>query len=241
MSHTIKKFIISILAVLTIAFVMAPFSISARASLFPTSDTNTTTSTKASIWGEIVNFFDSIASFLGLNKKATIPLPTKTPTPAISPNSMPTINSHVSNFVVLNVGDKGVAVSVLQKLLVKDKFLASSGVTGNYDSATETAVKAFQKAKGLPQTGVFTIAKSSLPAFYASASSTFVKLKLGSSGAQVTAIQSFLIKKGYLKLSKPTGTYGSSTQTAVKAFQKAKGLSQTGIIDQATFNAMNGK
>jgi len=61
----------------------------------------------------------------------------------------------------------------------------------------------------------------------------FVNLKVGSKGQKVKVVQAAL------KL-KDDGDFGPVTEKAVKAFQKAKGLPETGIVDQKTFKALKG-
>ncbi len=50
-------------------------------------------------------------------------------------------------------------------------------------------------------------------------------LTTGSSGADVSALQQMLINGGYLKISAPTGYFGSLTTAALAAYQKAMGIS----------------
>ncbi len=61
--------------------------------------------------------------------------------------------------------------------------------------------------------------------------------KIGSRGAEVRAIQQFLIDWG-LYNGDVTGYYGEETTAAVKKFQKIKGISQTGIAGPQTLAAM---
>jgi spore germination protein YaaH len=58
-------------------------------------------------------------------------------------------------------------------------------------------------------------------------------LKSGSKGAQVTALQVFLKSQGYFKATS-VPNYGAATQAAVKAFQKANKISQTGTVGPLT-------
>lgn len=64
-------------------------------------------------------------------------------------------------------------------------------------------------------------------------------LKRGSSGTQVTLIQTNLKKLGYFTYPKMTGYYGSVTETAVRRFQKANGLSADGIIGKNTLGVLS--
>jgi len=61
-----------------------------------------------------------------------------------------------------------------------------------------------------------------------SCSSFTTDLTVGSSGAQVTALQQILINKGYLTaVSAPTGYFGALTQAAVAKWQAANGITPT--------------
>lgn len=64
-------------------------------------------------------------------------------------------------------------------------------------------------------------------------------LQKGSKGTAVTDLQLKLMKLGY-KLPKygADGDFGTETEEAVKAFQKAAGLPATGIADKATLEAL---
>jgi len=58
------------------------------------------------------------------------------------------------------------------------------------------------------------------------------------SGEIVRKIQQALISQGFLKITKPTNYFGSKTDAAVRAFQKAKGLKDDGKVGKATYNAL---
>lgn len=61
--------------------------------------------------------------------------------------------------------------------------------------------------------------------------------QVGSSGAEVRAIQKKLKDFGLFK-EDITGYYGTATQKAVKAYQKANGISQTGVAGPQTLAKM---
>ncbi|MFA5889131.1 MAG: peptidoglycan-binding protein [Candidatus Paceibacterota bacterium] len=68
---------------------------------------------------------------------------------------------------------------------------------------------------------------------------TFKKyLSLGSSGADVSALQTILKQKGFLS-GDITGYYGNLTTKAVRDFQLSKGLEQAGVIGPRTRVALN--
>lgn len=61
--------------------------------------------------------------------------------------------------------------------------------------------------------------------------------KKGSTGGMVSKIQTTLKNQGFYK-GTVDGVFGSGTETAVKAFQKSKGLTQDGKVGPATLKAM---
>jgi len=149
--------------------------------------------------------------------------------------------STVSSPFTLQLGDTSVAVTALQELLVKQGYLSVSVPTGYFGPLTQAAVIAFQKAKNLPQTGVMTVPANGADILFKSVASSFSSATIGSTGSHIGSVQQFLINRGLLHITTSTNYFGSMTQAAVIAFQKSHGLPQTGIVDQATFAAMNGQ
>ncbi len=64
-------------------------------------------------------------------------------------------------------------------------------------------------------------------------------LTIGSRGADVTALQQFLVDSGYAIPAGVTGYFGSQTRVAVIAFQKARGLAPVGIVGPLTRIELN--
>jgi hypothetical protein len=62
--------------------------------------------------------------------------------------------------------------------------------------------------------------------------------KAGQSNAEVVALQTRLIKDGYLKAA-ATGYFGPATKAAVEAYQTANGLSPLGVVGPSTRNLLN--
>lgn len=74
---------------------------------------------------------------------------------------------------------------------------------------------------------------------YPSGTTKFSKaLNSGSSGTEVTALQTLLRKLGYYS-GPVTGNYGPLTAAAVKKYQAARGLDQLGIVGPGTRAALN--
>ncbi len=143
-------------------------------------------------------------------------------------------------YETLEYGDSGDAVKSLQNRLIELGYLATSA-TGNFGSATKSALIEFQKKAGLTADGV--AGQTTQQALYAedapskNAIDSSSTLKLGDKGDAVTELQKRLIELGYLTTS-ATGTFGEATKAAVTEFQKMAGLSADGVAGQATINAL---
>lgn len=153
-------------------------------------------------------------------------------------------------------GSSGDSVAKLQQAL-KIKGYYTGTVDGKFGDGTRSAVKAYQKAVGISQTGkadYATINKLFGKVLYTTVAndpqmSGITKIsqitvpatsRKGDSGKKVIALQQALKIKGYYKPA-IDGKYGDQTAAAVKAFQKAKGLSQDGVAGNTTIKALFGK
>lgn len=65
-----------------------------------------------------------------------------------------------------------------------------------------------------------------------------VVAKPGDSGETVSDVQRMLFFIGAIRLNERTGTFDAATSAGVKAFQRANGLSDTGIVDSATYTKL---
>lgn len=146
---------------------------------------------------------------------------------------------------LLKLGSKGDQVRALQSQLQALGYL-SSKPDGGFGPETESALKAFQKANKLSADGVAgqatqnalatASAKASANAAGNSSASNTL-LKEGSSGTAVQQMQTALQNLGYYT-GKVTGSFGSLTQEAVKAFQRANNLSADGVAGTSTLNKL---
>ncbi len=144
----------------------------------------------------------------------------------------------------LKLGSTGDKVRDLQNDLTALGYYYGD-VTGHYGSLTQTAVKKFQKAKGLVQDGVAgsttinAISKALAGSGSSSSSSSSVgsALREGDSGTAVREMQEMLKKLGYY-YGDITGSFGSLTKKAVRAFQDAQDLTVDGIAGVNTLNKL---
>ena len=141
-----------------------------------------------------------------------------------------------------SVGDSGGTVKAVQRKL-KNLGYYSGSIDGDYGNGTKKAVLAFQRAKGLKQTGNVNSAtlkklsgSSSKASSSSSSSSSSGKegdpCSVGDKGPAVRWVQRKLKALGYL--SSVDGDYGSGTKAAVTAFQKRNGLSANGKANSKT-------
>lgn len=144
----------------------------------------------------------------------------------------------------LKLNSKGTDVRNLQQDLTTLGYYWAE-ITGNFGAKTETAVKRFQEENGLTADGVAgtktlnaiaaaVARKGGTPASGGSAGTT---LKLNSQGTKVSQLQTDLKQLGYY-YAEITGNFGAKTEAAVKAFQKAKGLTADGVAGTKTLNAI---
>ena len=125
-------------------------------------------------------------------------------------------------------------------------------VDGYFGSKTYRAVANFQKKNGLSATGVADVytqqvlySSSALPASsyttpVITPTTGFVLLSWGSKGDAVKRLQQALLNAGYSQVRSVDGIYGQWTYDAVRAFQKANGLTVDGIAGKSTQNLLYG-
>lgn len=111
------------------------------------------------------------------------------------------------------------------------------GGTGSISAPAATPAK--PAVPGVSPAVPATPASVSLPST-ASPVAVFVHtLKVGAKGNEVKQLQQKLRELGYFKHPTNTGLFGPATRAAVKAFQKAQGLSQVGFVGPGTRAALN--
>ena len=136
---------------------------------------------------------------------------------------------------VLRRGSRGDMVRRLQNGLIRAGFDIGTQVDGLFGTRTQSAVRAFQRSKRLPETGVVDFNTWLAIAPYLD--SRDIYLRRGDRGMLVRVAQTALARAGFNPGSSD-GVFGPNTQNAVRAFQQAKGLTVDGIIGPRTWTAL---
>ena len=156
-------------------------------------------------------------------------------------------------------GDMGDSVKNIQYLLAYLGLFYDNippvSLDGIYGLATENAVRAFQKAFDLPETGIVDLATwdvlyrtylgfiATIPFKYTEGITLpypGIPLRLGSESETVRLLQEYLndIAAFFPQIPtvNPTGYFGPQTQASVIAFQNFRGLEPSGTVGAATWN-----
>ena len=161
----------------------------------------------------------------------------------------------------LSEGSSGLGVRELQVLLAFiaqfDSAVIPVAIDGIFGSGTRASVESFQYEYGLPVTGTVDAAtwyaivntfqnlRASLPDGYITPPTSVypgMPLVIGSTGEDVVTLQNYLnrISDVYTDIPKLNvdGIYGTSTQNAVRAYQRIFGLEERGIVGAVTWNSI---
>jgi peptidoglycan hydrolase-like protein with peptidoglycan-binding domain len=128
------------------------------------------------------------------------------------------------NYPHQSSGDRGSDVKAIQGFL-RHHGSTDLVISGIFDPPTVEAVKAFQTARGLPANGM--VDGATWWRF-------LVSLRSGDTGEAVAVLQRQLNEKRSAGLT-VDGTFGASTVSAVRSFQRHAGRPITGVVDAATW------
>lgn len=157
------------------------------------------------------------------------------------------------------LGDSNPDVTRLQQAIVARGFTLRGGITGTFNASTRTALRNLQKVAGFRPTGRLDArtakflgltslnvapaakrnAKASTVAATATAAPTVIVTRVGDRNETVRIVQQAMLKDGIGLAGGADGIYGNATSAAVAEFQKRRGLPITGLVDQATMNAIS--
>ncbi|MGI5509130.1 peptidoglycan-binding domain-containing protein [Streptomyces sp. CA-106131] len=130
-----------------------------------------------------------------------------------------------TNWPTVQQGATGERVKTVQYLL--DAHGASLTVDGSFGPATDSAVRSFQSAHGLTADGI--VGSNTWQAL-------ITTVQKGATGPAVQAVQSQLNAHGASLT--VDGSFGPATDSAVRSFQSAHGLTVDGIVGSNTWQAL---
>lgn len=133
-------------------------------------------------------------------------------------------------------GDTSGEVARIQARLMALGYMAKAETTEYFGTATESALKLFQKVEGLTEDG---IAGAEVQQKLFAENTAFFTLAEGSKNNAVMQMQQRLSALKYLS-AEATGYFGSETAKAVKNFQQKNGLTVDGKVGISTWNKLNG-
>ncbi len=146
----------------------------------------------------------------------------------------------------LAMGARGDKVAELQRALMAAGVYVPGGADGVYGQATKTAVSNYQRWNQLPVSGevdATTSARLGLgtgsgstqaPAATAAATTSLAGMTIGARGENVKVLQRALIAAGITVRGGADGVFGPATASALTSYQQAKGLTASGVLDDAT-------
>ena len=126
-------------------------------------------------------------------------------------------------------GSRGELVALVQRML-NEKGYSCGSADGIFGTKTESAVKSYQRAKGLSADGI--VGNNTYAKLF-----TDCLLKRGSRGELVKALQTRLNEQGY-KAGTADGIFGRNTEQAVKALQSVAGITVDGKVGKNTWTAL---
>jgi peptidoglycan hydrolase-like protein with peptidoglycan-binding domain len=140
-------------------------------------------------------------------------------------------------FSCLKQGASGPEVEYLQRQLLTAGF-DPGPVDGFFSQRTKAAVMALQRSKGLEVSGIAG-PKTWSALDLQRGSGQRPALRRGVSEPAVEVVQKMLAAHGFDPGSKD-GTFGTKTERAVMAVQRAKGLEADGVVGPKTWSALSG-
>jgi peptidoglycan hydrolase-like protein with peptidoglycan-binding domain len=144
------------------------------------------------------------------------------------------VNEWSSRPLLMNGSNSAVVMKLQAHLNAINFTVGNAGIDGKFGKGTESAVKQYQKYKGLSQDGkvgsrTWSALEDSLPHL----------IKRGDKGLPVSALQKILILRGFsCGATGADGQFGKNTFEAVKKFQKTFNLNQDGICGSNTWKSI---
>ncbi len=150
---------------------------------------------------------------------AAVPASSHTAAPATDPSAP-----------LAKPGDTSKTVKKMQKALIKVGLMPRGSADGVFGATTEEAVKQFQQQRGLTVNGTLDVPTATVLRVI---KATTI-LSKGARGEAVVIVQQQLLAVGISIKGGADGIYGKSTVSAVKTFQRSRGLPRSGKVDAGT-------
>ena len=131
-------------------------------------------------------------------------------------------------------GDTSEAVAVVQRALIAAGVSVRGGADGIFGSATENAVKFYQRNVRRPATGEIDEKTAQLLGVLPAPSIP----RRGDRGEAVAVVQRALVAAGVSVRGGADGIFGSATEGAITTFQSRLGLTASGRLDLVTYFAL---
>ncbi|MBR0424514.1 MAG: peptidoglycan-binding protein [Clostridia bacterium] len=140
----------------------------------------------------------------------------------------------VSQYATLQIGAESDSVAALHNRLMELGYMDYDEVSSLYSVSTENAVKLFQRANNLDQTG---IASAQLQEMLFASDAQSYRAKMNDDGIDVKDAQERLWELGYYA-DKISGYYGPKTETAVRLFQTKNAMDVDGEINRDVYTIL---
>lgn len=152
---------------------------------------------------------------------------TTTPVNSVPSTSAPATTTPAP---VVALGQRGDAVTRLQRALIAAGVTVRGGADGVFGAATTNAVTSYQRAMSIAATGqVDTLTAQFLGLVAAPALPVFADR-----GPAVADVQNRLISAGITVKGGADGVFGVATRVSLRAFQTARRIPVTGVVDLRT-------
>ena len=175
----------------------------------------------------------------GITTQTSNPATKATPKATAKATTAPIVSGRTD--IYLRLGDSGGQVKTMQNRLIVLGYLSGTA-DGNFQEATQAAVAAFQKNNSLYNDGI--AGPDTLSRLYSSSAkksnsvvANLGALRRGMNGGSVRSLQQQLKNLGFYNGS-VDGDFGAGTESAVIAFQSARGLTADGVAGTSTMNAL---
>jgi peptidoglycan hydrolase-like protein with peptidoglycan-binding domain len=151
----------------------------------------------------------------------------------------------LATLVGVRIGANGAVVRTVQQSLINAGITFPGGADGVFGPATANALRIFQSRAGLNVTGevdeatALLLTGQSLSNAPATSMTALLGLAPGARGSQVTVLQRKLLSAGIALTGGADGVFGPATAQALRQFQGARELPQSGVVDAVTAAALD--